>query len=202
MRTQIIATRNGFRIKMTDLRRRRIEALGAIAGEHLKYQNGLKWATSSDSAFLPLLKRGVAVLKVMDLYGILDLSEPEAHCAFMACRFMALRNDQLSARERRSLQQVLLVMARCCLIEIEPVSMPTVEQAVRDVHLSPGLSAAYHDLCQGQPISLALGSQLWTAFNAAKPRYQNLLQELGKATLGFRTSLLWLQRRGTEKRAL
>ena len=114
MKTLIIPTPGGYRIHMADHRRRQAEALGALAGEMLRAQNSKQWARAADGEFLAMVRRGAKILRTIGLHSIFDLTETEAHLAFMTCLFLALLADVLSARQRRSLQQLLLVLARCC----------------------------------------------------------------------------------------
>ena len=127
MKTLIIPTPSGYRIHMADRRRQQAEALGTLASKFLQAQDSHLWARAADGEFLPMVRHGAKILETIGLHAILDLTETEAHLSFMACRFLALHAEMLSARERRSLQQLLLVLARCCPVDVGPVRLPEIQ---------------------------------------------------------------------------
>ena len=194
MKTLIIPTPGGYRIHMADHRRRQAEALGALASKFLQAQDSHLWARAADGEFLPMVRRGAKILRTIGLHSILDLTETEAHFAFMTCRFLAIQAEVLSARERRSLQQLLLMLARCCRVEVEPSLMSFIRVLPPRVRCPPRLMAAYGDLVQNLPISLALAARLWAALDQSGLNPNHLTDQLEEATLGFRTSLLQLRR--------
>jgi len=194
MKTSIIPTPGGYRIHMTDHRRQQAEALGTLASKFLQAQDSHLWARAANGEFLTMVRRGAKILRTIGLHAILDMTETESHLAFMTCRFLAIQAEVLSARERRSLQQLLLILARCCRIEVEPSLMSFIRELPPRVRCSPHLMAAYGDLVQNLPISLALATRLWVALDQSKSKLTRLTDHLEQATMGFRTSLLQLRR--------
>ena len=197
MKALIIPTPGGYRIQMSNHRRRQAEALGALASKILQAQDSHPWARAADGEFLPMVRHGAKILRTIGLHAMLDLTETEAHLSFMACRFLALQAEMLSARERRILQHLLLLLARCCRFEVEPSLMSFIGKLPPRVRSSPCLMAAYGDLIRNLPISLAQAARLWAALDQSGAKLNPLTDHLEEASVGFLTWLL--QSRRTKK---
>jgi len=197
MKTLIIPTPGGYRIHMADHRRRQAEALGALAGKILQAQNSRLWASAADGEFLAMVRHGAKILLTIGLHAILDLTETEAHLSFMACRFLALQAEMLSARERRSLQQLLLVSARCCRVDVGPVRLPEIQELPLRVGVSSRVMDVYVDLRRNHPISLADAAMLRLALRDWPEEFEALRQQLDEVTTGLCTALQQIGRSGT-----
>ena len=197
MKTLIIPTPSGYRIQMADRRRRQVEALGALASEVLQAQDSHLWARAADAEFLPMVRHGAKVLRTIGLHAILDLTETEAHLSFMACRFLALQAELLSARECRSLQQLLLVLARCCRVDVGPVRLPEIQELPLRVGGSSRVMDVYVDLRRNHPISLADAAMLRLALRDWPEEFEALRQQLDEVTTGLCTALQQIGRSGT-----
>jgi len=198
MKTSIIPTPGGYRIHMADHRRRQAEALGALASEFLQAQDSRLWASAADGEFLPMVRHGGKIIRTIGLHAILDLTETEAHLSFMACRFLALQAEMLSARERRSLQQLLLVLARCCPVDVGPVRLPEIQELPPRLRVSSRIKGAYVDLRRNHPISLADAAMLRLALRDWPEEFEALRQQLDEVTTGLCTALQQIGRSGTE----
>ena len=192
MKTLITPSKGGFRIHMPDRHRRHAETLGAFACMQLQNQDPTRWAMASDGEFLGMVKQGAQILREIGLYATIDLSETEAHLAFMSCRFLALRAELLSAGQRRSLQQLFLILSRCCFISLGSQQQSALGSSDYCSKLSPDLQRAYQRLKCGKPVLLSTATRLWTVLDRIEASRRRFNQQLGEATFGFRTSLLQL----------
>ncbi len=152
----------GSRIQMPDDKRRRAETLGAFACQQLQNQDPSLWAKASDREFLRMIKQGAKILRKIGLYATLDLSEAEAQLALIACRFVALQPGLLSAKQRRIMQYLLLLLSRCCFISLDSRKPSELGNFGHRSRISPDLKRAYRDLLRGKPVSLSIATQLWS----------------------------------------
>jgi hypothetical protein len=197
MKTSIISTPGGYRIRMADHRRQQAEALGALACRLLLTQDSHQWARAADGEFLTLVKHGAKILRTIGLHAVLDLTETEAHLVFMACRFLALQTEMLSARERRILQNLLLLLARCCRVEVGPVQVPEIRKLPLQLRLSTRAVGVYVELSRNHPISLADAAMLRSALSDGPEGFETLRRQLDEVTTGFCTALGQIGRSGT-----
>jgi hypothetical protein len=199
MKTLIIPTPGGYRIHMADHRRRQAEALGALASKFLQAQDPRLWTRAANGDFLRMVKHGAKILRTIGLHAMLDLTETEAHLAFMACQFISLRVELLTAKERRSLQHLLLILARCCYLEVHPSVIPFAADAPPRLQVARHLATTYYELQRSNRISLADALGLCTALTNRGPEFDDLCDALRSGTEGLQETVLRVQ--GTWRRS-
>ena len=109
-------------------------------------------------------------------------------------------NHALSLVAWTILQSLLIILARCCYIEIQPLAVPLVEAAQVQLQPVPHLAEAYSNLQLSHRISLADAFQLCSALTTGGSEFASLRDELNNGTEGFRDALLRIRQVETTSR--
>ena len=192
MKTTIIRRQgsSGSLLAMDNKLRVELESLGSSALEILETQDRLLWQHASDSGFLDTITKGAVVLKHLGLYQMVELTDIEAHHCFITCCLLALRVENLSAKRRRILWQAILILAECCLVEMDSKLLPPFPQLPIKLKKSQMVAKIYWHILEQNVISLADALRLLQELERyPSVRLMLFITELQTVTEGLRQAL-------------
>jgi hypothetical protein len=155
MLTTVIPSKRGGRLlKLNDETRRRIETLGSSAEELLQGQDVALWERAADAGFLIMINQGAKILRHLEIYANIELADADAQKAFVTCRLLSMRACEFPPRDRRTLRQALIILAKCCSFQIRPQLLPTFRKLPAAIKGNSRTARAYRSFLRKEDVSL------------------------------------------------